>query len=57
MPITKMLVVVLSVGFGAQAGWNLGSDWGLLPGFLLANLGFAVGWYYGRRFASQVFED
>jgi hypothetical protein len=56
MPITKMLVATLSIGFGAQTGWNLGSAWGLMPGFLLANLDLAVGWYYGRCFVNQVFE-
>ncbi len=57
MPITKMLVVALSVGVGTQTGWSLGERWGVFPGFLFANLGFAIGWYYGRRFVSQVLED
>lgn len=57
MPMTKMLVVVLSVGIGAQTGWNLGAKSGVLSGFLLANLGFAIGWYFGRRFVRDVLED
>ncbi len=50
MPITKFLCVALATGLGAWAGWSLGEGWGLLPGFLLANLGFALGWYFGRGF-------
>jgi len=57
MPMTKMLVVALSVGFGTQTGWNIGAEWGLLSGFLLANLGFGIGWYFGRRFVRDVLED
>ncbi len=50
MPITRFLVVALSSGLCAWAGWSFGRGAGLLPGFLLANLGFAVGWYFGRSF-------
>lgn len=57
MPMTKMLVVALSIGLGAQTGWSIGAKWGVVSGFLLANLGFAIGWYFGRRFVRQVLED
>lgn len=55
MPITKMLVIGLATGFGAYWGWKLGSSWGVLPGFLIANLGFASGWYSSRRFVGEHF--
>ncbi|MFT5443206.1 MAG: hypothetical protein ACI8W3_002252 [Myxococcota bacterium] len=50
MPITRFLVVALMSGFCAWGGWTLASPSGILPGFLLANLGMAVGWYFGRSF-------
>lgn len=50
MPITRLLVVALSTGITAWMGWNLGRPFGLLPGFLVANIGFATGWYFGRTF-------
>ncbi len=56
MPITRFLVVGLSSGLGAWAGWSLGSPGGILAGFLLANLGFAVGWYFGRDFVRNNFD-
>ena len=56
MPITKMLCVVLPTGFGAWLGWSLASPFGILPGFLLANLGFAIGWYLGRGFVRNLLE-
>ncbi len=56
MPITRMLCVVLPTGFGAWLGWELVSGWGILPGFLAGNLGFAVGWYYGRKYVREVLD-
>jgi len=50
MPVTRFLVVALSTGLCAWAGWWLGRPMGLLGAFLLANLGFAIGWYFGRSF-------
>ena len=51
--MTRVLLLGLACGAGAWGGWWLGGGWGLLPRFLLANLGFALGWYYGRRFARE----
>ncbi len=56
MPITKMLVVGLATGFGAYWGWRFGSGWGVFPGFLVANFGFASGWYCGRSFVREHLE-
>ncbi|MDP6977411.1 MAG: hypothetical protein QF570_02280 [Myxococcota bacterium] len=50
MPITRFLVVTLSTGLTAWAGWSVGRPFGILPGFLIANLGCATGWYFGRTF-------
>jgi len=50
MPMTRFLCVALASSIGAWAGWSAGEGFGILPGFLLANLGFAVGWFLGRGF-------
>lgn len=50
MPLTRLLVVALSTGLSAWAGWSVARPWGIYPGFLTANLGFALGWYFGRSF-------
>lgn len=50
MPITRFLVVTLSSGLASWAGWSFGRPFGILAGFLVANLGFATGWYFGRSF-------
>ncbi len=56
MPITRFLVVSLTTGLTAWAGWSVGRPWGLLPGFLVANVGFATGWYFGRSFVRNNFD-
>lgn len=50
MPITRFLVIALASGLSASLGWSVARPWGLLAGFLAANVGFAVGWYFGRGF-------
>jgi hypothetical protein len=50
MPLTRFLCVALGAGLAAWAGWRLGAGAGILPAFLCANLGLAIGWYYSRRF-------
>lgn len=50
MPLTRFLVVALSSGLCAWAGWSVGVGAGPLAGFLLANMGFSIGWYFGRAF-------
>ncbi len=50
MPITRFLVVTLSTGLSAWVGWTFGRQFGVFPGFLIANVGFAMGWYFGRTF-------
>lgn len=56
MPITRFLIVALTSGLCASVGWSLGRPAGLLAGFLVANLGFAVGWYFGRAFVRNNFD-
>jgi hypothetical protein len=51
--LTRFIVIALASGGLAGLGWMVGRDGGLLVGFLIANLGFAVGWYYGRKFLRQ----
>ena len=53
MPMTKLLVVALTSGIAAWGGWSLGERWGILSGFLCANVGLAIGWYYSRRFVRE----
>ena len=50
---TRVLLLGLVSGTGAWGGWSLGVRWGIVPGFLLANLGIALGWYYGRRYVRE----
>ncbi len=50
MPLTKFLSVGLMTGLGAWSGWTIADEWSPIPQFLLANLGFAVGWALGRKF-------
>ena len=56
MPITKFLIVALASGMSAWLGWSVGRPAGLLSGFLVANLGFAFGWYFGRGFVRNNFD-
>jgi len=51
--LTRMLVVTLGSGLPAYAGWSIGRPHGLLIGFLAANLAFALGWYYSRKFVRE----
>ena len=56
MPITKMLCVLIPTLSGAYLGWWLGSQLGVMTGFLIANLGFATGWYFGRQYVRNVLD-
>lgn len=56
MPLTRVLVVALSCSLSAWGGWSLGRPWGVLAGFLLANPGFALGWYLSRSFVRNNFD-
>ena len=48
--LTRFLALSLGSGLPAYAGWAIGRPHGIMAGFLCANLAFAVGWYYSRRF-------
>jgi len=48
--LTRFLAIALGSSLPAWAGWRLGSPHGMLIGFLYANVAFALGWYYSRKF-------
>jgi hypothetical protein len=51
--LTRMLVISLGSCLPAYAGWSFGRPHGLLVGFLCANVAFAIGWYYSRKFVRE----
>ena len=51
--ITRMMVISIGSGGMAWLGWLAGRDAGVLAGFLAANVGFATGWYYSRKFVRE----
>jgi hypothetical protein len=51
--MTRLVVLVLGSGLPAWVGWSFGSGAGILEGFLCANVGFAIGWYYSRKFVRE----
>ncbi len=46
----RFFVLALGSGLPAWWAWTLARDYGLLAGFLSANVAFAVGWYVSRKF-------
>jgi len=48
--LTRMLAVSLGSSLPAYAAWELTRPLGILAGFFFANVAFAVGWYYSRKF-------
>jgi len=51
--MTRLVVLVLGGVLPAWAGWSLGRGFGILAGFLCANVAFAIGWYYSRKFVRE----
>ena len=47
--LTKLLVLGLGSGLPAWAGWTLGRPSGIMSGYWLAVVSFAVGWYFSRK--------
>jgi hypothetical protein len=50
---TRLLVLVLGSGLPGWSGWIVASEFGVLPGFIAANLCFAGGWYLSRKFVHE----
>ncbi len=48
--LTRLLALTLGSALPAWAGWTVGSSWGVLAGFLCANICFAGGWFLSRKF-------
>lgn len=51
--MTRNLALALGSGLPAWAGWTLGEPNGIMTGYWLAVLGFAIGWYFSRRFVRE----
>jgi hypothetical protein len=49
----RFTVLAIGSGLPAYGAWNLCQPYGVLPGFLAAIVGFAIGWYVSRRFAAS----
>ncbi len=51
--LTGLFVVALGSGASAWLGWSLAGDLGILERYLCANVGFAFGWYFSRKFVRE----
>jgi len=51
--LTRFLAVALGSGLPAWAAWVAARPYGILTAFLLADVAFAVGWYYSRKFVRE----
>jgi len=49
----RLMVLAIGSGLPAYGGWVACSPYGILPGFLAANVAFAAGWYVSRRFVAN----
>jgi hypothetical protein len=48
------LIVLLTTTIGSAGGWWLGARVGIMTAFIVSMIGFALGLYYGKRFAKSV---
>jgi len=48
--MSRLMVLVLGSGLPGWAGWIVARDAGVLVAFLSANVCFAAGWYFSRKF-------
>ena len=55
-PMTKLLCLVLGSALPAWVGWSLGESGGIMSGYWLAVIGFALGWYLSRKFVRDYLE-
>ena len=53
----KTLTLALGSGLSAWLGWSLGHSYGIMIGYWLAVMGFALGWYYTRRFVREYLDS
>jgi len=54
--MVKNLTLLIGSGLPAWAGWDLGAEQGIMTGYWMGVVGFALGWYLSRRFASEFLE-
>jgi hypothetical protein len=47
---SRIIVLALGSGLPGWLGWVVGREFGVLGAFVCANLAFAIGWFYSRKF-------
>jgi hypothetical protein len=49
----RFMVLAIGSGLPAYGAWTVCQPYGVLPGFLAANVAFALGWFVSRRFVAD----
>lgn len=50
----QKLIVLITTTVGSAGGWWLGARVGTMTAFIVSIVGFALGLYYGKKFAKTV---